>query len=285
MTALVTPFHQGAIDVEAYQRLVERQVEEGTAAVVPVGTTGETSTLSLEEHIGVVKACVEATAGKVPVIAGVGANNTAESISLAEQAAEAGANGLLAVTGYYNRPSQDGLIAHFTALADATDLPVILYNVPSRTACDISVETMAVLARHPRIAGVKDATGNLARVARQRLACGEDFIQLSGEDATALGFNAMGGVGCISVAANIAPRHYAEFQNAMLEGRWDDARALQDKLTPLSDALFADTSPGPAKYALAKLGLCQEELRLPLVPASEKAKIAVTRALEGLDLI
>ncbi|RFB01737.1 4-hydroxy-tetrahydrodipicolinate synthase [Parvularcula marina] len=285
ITALVTPFHHGAVAYDTYRDLIDRQIKGGTHGIVPVGTTGETSTLNEEEHVEVIRCAVSAADGRIPVIAGVGSNDTATSIMLAEKAQSAGADALLAVTGYYNKPSQDGLIAHFTALADSTDLPIILYNVPGRTACDIAVSTMKVLARHPGIVGVKDATGNLARVAQQRLACGSDFIQLSGEDATAVGFNAMGGTGCISVTSNVVPDLCALMQTATLEGRWEEARELQDRLTPLAEALFMDTSPGPTKYALARLGLCQEELRLPLVPASEKAKIAVAKALEGLGLI
>lgn len=285
MTALVTPFKSGAVDFDTYASLIERQVTAGTHGVIPVGTTGESATLSMEEHTEVIEACVKTAAKRIPVIAGVGSNDTTSSIQLATQASEAGADALLAVTGYYNKPSQDGLIAHYTALADSTDLPIILYNVPARTSSDISVETLAILARHPRIIGVKDATANLARVARQRLACGSDFIQISGEDVTTVGFNAMGGVGCISVLSNVVPDLCAQMQTACLEGRWAEALEFQDRLAPLADALFSDTSPAPVKYAMARLGLLQEELRLPLVPASEKSKIAVSHALEDLGLL
>ena len=285
MTALVTPFRQGAVDYDTYSRLIERQIEAGTDVLVPTGTTGESATISMEEHIDLITACVTAARGRVPVVAGIGSNDTTTSILLASKAQEAGADGLLAVTGYYNKPSQDGIIAHYQALADSSDLPIVIYNVPSRTCSDIAPETMAVLARHPLIVGCKDATGALARVARHRLLCGTDFCQISGEDVTAVGFNAMGGTGCISVLSNVVPDLCAQMQTACLEGRWDDALGLQDRVTPLADALFSDVSPSPVKYALAKLGFIQEELRLPLIPASEKAKIAVSKALAGLGLI
>ncbi|WOI52361.1 4-hydroxy-tetrahydrodipicolinate synthase [Parvularcula sp. LCG005] len=284
-TALVTPFKDGAVDFDAFDRLLERQLAGGTHGVVPAGTTGEGSTLTVEEQIAIIRRCVSVVAGRVPVIAGVGANDTPTALRLAKAAAEAGADGLLAATGYYNRPSQAGLIAHYTKLAEATDLPIVLYNVPARTASDISVDTMGVLAENPRIVALKDATSVLARVARQRLSCGSDFVQLSGEDCTAVGFNAMGGQGCISVTANVVPDLCAQMQSACLDGRWDEAVALQDRLTPLHDALFADTSPGPVKYALSCLGLIANELRLPLVPASDEARAAVDAALSGLDLI
>lgn len=282
--ALVTPFRNGEIDEAALEVLIERAIAAGVDCVVPAGTTGEGSTLSIEEHKAVVALTVKVVKGRLPVIAGVGSNDTAATIDLAEAAAQAGANALLAATGYYNRPPQAGLVAHYRGLADATDLPIVLYNVPGRTASDISVETMALLAQHPNVIGVKDATANLARVARQRLACGEDFIQLSGEDVTAVGFNAMGGRGCISVTTNVVPELCVALQAACREGRYDDALALQDKLTPLHDALFTDTSPAPVKYALSRLGFIREEVRLPLVPASDAAKAAVERALEALGL-
>jgi len=285
ITALVTPFRDGKIDENAFAGLVERQLDFGTHAVVPVGTTGESATLSHEEHRRVVALCLELVGGRVPVIAGAGSNATAEAIGLARYAEEAGADAVLAVTGYYNKPSQAGLIAHFTALHDATSLPIILYNVPGRTIANLSVETIATLSRLPRIVGVKDATGDLARPALQRLASGSDFQQLSGEDMTAVGFNAMGGRGCISVTANVAPELCAKLQEATLECRFDEALALQDRLAPLHDALFMDTSPAPAKYALSLLGLCSDELRLPLVPASDAAKTAVRVALERLGML
>lgn len=284
ITALVTPFKGGEIDFDTYELLIERQLAAGTHGLVPAGTTGEASTLSLDEHVSVISACANIVKGRVPVIAGIGSNDTTITVMLAEKAQEAGANALLAVAGYYNRPSQAGLVAHYSALADSTDLPIVIYNVPGRTASDVSVESLATLSKRQNIVGIKDATGNLARVAEQRVACGAQFVQLSGEDATVVGFNAMGGQGCISVTANIVPDLCAKLQEATLEGRYDEARSIQDKITPLSKALFADTSPAPAKYALAHLGLVREELRLPLVPASEGAKIAVRKALEGLGL-
>lgn len=285
ITALVTPMRDGAVDEDAFQRLVERQIAAGVHGVVPVGTTGESATLSHAEHRRVISLCVEVVAGRVPVIAGAGSNATAEALALARFAEEAGADALLTVTGYYNKPSQAGLIAHFTALHDATALPIILYNVPGRTVANLSVETIATLSRLPRIVGVKDATGDLARVALQRLASGEDFILLSGEDMTAVGFNAMGGRGCIGVTANVAPELCAQMQNACLEGDYATALALQDRLAPLHDALFRDTSPGPVKYAMSLLGLCSDELRLPLVSPPEPVKQKVREALAGLGLI
>lgn len=286
MTALVTPFTKtGEVDFDNYAKLVERQIASGTNALIPGGTTGEGSTLTIAEHQSVIEACVAQTKSRVPVIAGVGANDTPVSIALAQTAQKAGADALLAATGYYNRPSQRGLIAHYQTLAEATDLPIILYNVPGRTACDIHVDTMAALVEHPQIIGVKDATGDLARVALQRLACGKDFIQLSGEDMTAVGFNAMGGVGCISVTANVMPDLCAQMHQACLSGDWASALAYQDKLAPLHAALFADTNPTPVKYALSRLGLIENEVRLPMVPASEAAMAMVDAALEGLGLL
>ena len=284
LTALVTPWRRGAFDEEAYARLIDRQVEAGTNGLVAVGTTGESPTLGLDEHVHVVRACVRAARGRVPVIAGCGSNDTSAAIGLVHAAAEAGADGVMATTGYYNRPNQEGLYAHFEALAEASALPIILYNVPSRTACDVAVGTIARLARLANIVEVKDATGDLARVARTRVLCGEEFTQLSGEDATAVGFNAMGGTGCISVLANVAPAQCAAMQAACAAGRWDDALALQDGLIVLADALFADTSPAPVKYALSRLGLCEESFRLPMVPASTRAKRLVDEAMAGMDL-
>ena len=285
MTALVTPFADGRIDYEMFERHVERQIEGGTSALVPVGTTGEATTLTVEEHIAVIEKCVSVAAGRRPVIAGVGSNDTPTAVALAEAAARAGATGLLAATGYYNRPSQRGLVKHYEMLANATSLPIILYNVPSRTASDISVETLAELSRHPLIVGLKDATANLARVARQRLACTKDFVQLSGEDITAVGFNAMGGQGCISVTANVAPDLCHALQQSTLDGRWDEAVALQDKLAPLHDALFSDSSPAPVKYAMSRLGLGTPDVRLPLVQASEQSMAAVDAALRYVGLV
>ncbi|MFQ5563632.1 MAG: 4-hydroxy-tetrahydrodipicolinate synthase [Parvularculaceae bacterium] len=285
ITALITPFKNGAVDAACFERLVERQIEGGGHGIVPVGTTGESATLSHDEHCEVVQLCVEAAAGRIPVIAGAGSNSTREAIALAQFAEKAGAEALLAVTGYYNKPSQAGLIAHYTALHDAVNLPIIIYNIPPRAVVDLSVETMATLSKLPRIVGIKDATGDLARVARHRLACEEGFIQLSGEDMTAVGYNAMGGRGCISVTSNVVPALCAEMQEACLESDYVTALALQDRLAPLHGALFSDVSPGPVKYAMALMGLCSDELRLPLAPPSEAAKQKVRAALEGLELI
>ncbi len=285
ITALVTPFKDGLVDDDAFQNLVNSQIEAGTHALVPVGTTGESATLSDDEHERVVRLCIEAAGGRVPVIAGAGSNDTAYAISMAQRVQEFGADAILAVPGYYNRPNQAGLIAHYEALHDATDLPIIIYNIPPRTAVNISVETLAHLSRLPRIAGVKDATGDLARVALQRRYCDEDFVQLSGEDMTAVGFNAMGGQGCISVASNVAPALCAEQQNATLTGDFESALALQDKLAPLHDALFSDASPGPTKYALSLLGLCAEDVRLPMTPSGDFARTKVRAALKELGLI
>lgn len=285
LTALVTPFRNGAVDEKSFQSLVDRQVKAGTSGLVPAGTTGESATLTHAEHRRVIELCVEAAAGRAPVVAGAGSNATAEAIEIARFAEKAGADALLAVTGYYNKPTQAGLIAHFTALHDAVSLPVILYNVPGRTVANLSVETLGVLAKLPRIIGVKDATGDLARVALQRLSCGADFIQLSGEDMTAVGFNAMGGKGCIGVTANIAPDLVARMQKASLSGDLSSALALQDKLAPLHDVIFAETSPGPVKYAMSLMGLMSDELRLPLVSPTEQTKIRVKKVLEALGLI
>jgi 4-hydroxy-tetrahydrodipicolinate synthase len=285
LTALVTPFKNGAVDAAAFQQLLDRQVKAGTAGVCPVGTTGESATLTHEEHRQVITLAVEAAAGRIPVIAGAGSNSTAEAIELGKFAEKAGADALLAVTGYYNKPTQAGLIAHFTALHNATGLPIVLYNVPGRTVANLAVETIAVLSKLPRIVAVKDATGDLARVALQRLASGPDFIQLSGEDMTAVGFNAMGGHGCIGVTANVTPDLCAKMQAASLAGDLAGAVALQDRLAPLHDALFAETSPGPVKYAMSLMGLCSDELRLPLVSPADATKARVKSALRGLGLI
>jgi 4-hydroxy-tetrahydrodipicolinate synthase len=284
--ALVTPFAAGRVEEATFREFVGWQVEQGSDALVPCGTTGEVATLTADEHRRVVAATVEAAAGRVPVIAGCGTYSTAASIERTRAAADVGADAVLVVVPYYNKPSQAGLEAHFTAIADASPLPIVVYNVPSRTVADLSVETLASIARHPRIVAVKDATGNLARVSAQRLACGEDFCQLSGNDDMALGFNAMGGVGCVSVSANVAPRLCSDFQKAMREGRWADALALQDRLYPLHAALFSDASPGPTKYALSRVrpGF-PAELRLPLVEASDASKRAVDAALDHAGLI
>jgi 4-hydroxy-tetrahydrodipicolinate synthase len=284
--ALVTPFSDGRVAEDTFREFVEWQISEGSDGLVPCGTTGEVATLSDEEHRAVIAITVQVANGRVPVIAGCGTNSTAASIERIRAAADLGADAALCVVPYYNKPSQAGLEAHFTAIADASPIPIVVYNVPSRTVADISVDTLAKISRHPKIVAVKDATGNLARVSDQRLQCGEDFCQLSGNDDMALGFNAMGGVGCISVSANVAPRMCADFQKAMRERRWDDALKLQDRLYPLHVALFTDASPGPTKYALTRIrNDFPGELRLPLVEASEASRRAVDDALEHAGLI
>jgi 4-hydroxy-tetrahydrodipicolinate synthase len=284
-TALVTPFRDGALDEKAFRGLVEWQIEEGTHGLVPVGTTGESPTLSHDEHHKVVEWCIEQAAGRVPVIAGAGSNSTAEAISLVRHARSVGADGVMVVTPYYNKPSQEGLFLHYTALADAADLPLIIYNIPSRSVVDMSVETMARLARHPNIVGVKDATANLARPLHTRRACGAGFVQLSGEDITAVAFLAAGGDGCISVTANVAPKLCAAVQEAWREGRMEEAIAVQDQLAPLHDAMFCEASPGPVKYAGSLLGLCGETVRLPLAPISEAARAKVRAAMAEAGLL
>jgi 4-hydroxy-tetrahydrodipicolinate synthase len=284
--ALVTPFSGNCVDEDSLRDFIDWQILEGSNALVPCGTTGESATLSSDEHRNVIATTVQVAKGRVPVIAGCGSYSTAAAIELVRAAADAGADAALVVVPYYNKPSQAGLAAHFRAIAEASPLPIIVYNVPSRTVADISVETLAEVAKHPRIVGVKDATGNLARASAQRLSCGEDFCQLSGNDDMALGFNAMGGVGCISVSANVAPRLCSDFQKAMREGRWDDALKLQDRLYPLHAALFTDASPAPTKYALSRVrpGF-PTDLRLPLIEASDASKRAVDKALEHAGLI
>tara|TARA_R110002110_G_scaffold71027_12_gene190074 strand:- start:2699 stop:3574 length:876 start_codon:yes stop_codon:yes gene_type:complete len=283
--ALITPFKDGAVDEAAFVKLVERQIEQGTHGLVPCGTTGESPTLSHDEHKRVVELCIETAGGRVPVIAGAGSNNTREAIELTAFAKKAGADAVLSVTGYYNKPSQDGIYAHFKAVNDAVDIPIILYNIPARTIVDISLETMTRLSGLKNIVGVKDATANLARVSLQRAAMGPEFCQLSGEDATALGFNAHGGTGCISVTANIAPALCAKFQNAMLAGDFAKALDIQDRLMPLHHALFLDPNPAPVKYAMNLLGLCANELRLPLTPASAATQETVRSAMRSAGLL
>jgi len=284
-TALVTPFKNGAVDEAAFAAIVEHQIKAGTHGLVPVGTTGENPTLTGEERRRVVELCVEISAGRVAVIAGTGTNATASTIELQRHAKTVGADAGLVVAPYYNKPSQDGIAAHFEAVANAVELPVFVYNIPGRAIVDISLDTMARLATHPNVIGVKDATGDIARVTRQRLACGEGFIQLSGEDASALGYNAHGGAGAISVTSNVAPALCAQFQTACLEGRWDEARSLNDRLQPLHEALFAAPSPAPSKYALSLLGLCEAEVRLPLLECPDPVKAKVRAAMEGCGLL
>jgi len=287
ITALITPFKNGEIDAKAFQRLVEWQIDQGTHGLVPVGTTGESPTLSHEEHKRVIDLCIQAAAGRVPVIAGTGSNCTSEAVALTRHAKEAGADGVLVVTPYYNKPTQEGLYLHFKAINDAANIPIVIYNIPGRSIVDMSVETMARLCRLSNIIGVKDATANMARVSQQRAALGTGFIQLSGEDATALGFMAHGGNGCISVTANIAPALCSEFQLACLGANFKRALELQDQLMPLHDALFVESNPGPVKYAAEKLGLCSGQTRLPLAPlaASSKAKVDAALAKVGLFLV
>ena len=285
LPAMITPFKDGAVDFEALKSLVDWHIAEGSHGLVPVGTTGESPTLTHEEHEAVVEAVVKAAAGRVPVIAGAGSNNTVEAIRLARHAEKVGASAVLVVTPYYNRPTQAGLIAHFTALHEACGLPIVIYNIPPRSVVDMMPETMGELAKLPRIIGVKDATGKIERVSMQRQTCGKDFVQLSGEDATALGFNAHGGVGCISVTANVAPRLCAEFQLATLRGDYPAALALQDRLMPLHMAIFLEPGLAGAKYALSRLGRCRNEVRLPLLPVTDKAAQAIDAAMRQVGIL
>jgi 4-hydroxy-tetrahydrodipicolinate synthase len=284
-TALVTPFKNGSLDEKAFRNIVEWQIAEGTNGLVPVGTTGESPTLSHDEHNQVVEWCVDQAKGRVPVIAGSGSNSTAEAIELSRYAEEVGADAVLIVTPYYNKPTQEGLYQHYKAINDAIGIPIIIYNIPGRSIVDMSVETMARLFELKNIAGVKDATANMTRVSQQRAAMGPDFNQLSGEDITALGFMVHGGHGCISVTSNVAPRLCAEFQAACLKGDFAAALKLQDKLAPLHINLFVETSPAPIKYAMSLIGKCANTVRLPMVPASEKAQTAVRQAMVHAGLI
>ena len=284
LPALVTPFANGKVDVDALKTLVDWHIDQGSHGLVPVGTTGESPTLTHEEHDRVVEVVVAQAAGRVPVIAGAGSNNTAETVRLVKAAKEAGATAALVVTPYYNKPTQAGLKAHFLAAADC-GMDIIIYNIPGRSAVDMSVETMGELAAHKHIIGVKDATGDLSRVPKQRITCGEDFVQLSGEDATALGFNAHGGIGCISVTANMAPALCAQMQEATLAGDYGAALKITDKLMPLHLATFQEPGLVSAKYGLSKLGLCTQEVRSPLVGLSDDAKSAMDAALRYAGLI
>jgi 4-hydroxy-tetrahydrodipicolinate synthase len=279
LTALVTPFRNGAVDETAFAALIDRQIAAGVHGLVPVGTTGETATLSHDEHRRVVELCVEVVAGRVPVVAGAGSNSTAEAIELALHAKAVGADAALMVTPYYNRPSQEGLYRHYAAVAAAVSLPTIVYNVPSRTSVDIANETLARLASLPAIVGVKDATGDVVRVSWQQRLCGSDWVLLSGDDPSALGYMAHGGHGCISVTANVAPAACARFFDACLAGDWEGARALQASLIRLHRALFLDASPAPTKFALAHLGLCAEDTRLPIAPCAEAVRSEILAAL------
>ena len=284
-TALITPFRDGVIDEDALVRLIEWQIGEGTHGLVPVGTTGESPTLSHDEHKRVVELTVQTAAGRVPVIAGAGSNSTKEAIDFAVHAKSAGANAILVVTPYYNKPTQEGLYQHYKAISDAVEIPIIIYNIPGRSVIDMSVATMRRCFALANVVGVKDATADLARVSQQRAAMGADFVQLSGEDATALGFMAHGGHGCISVTSNVAPGLCAEFQNACLAGDYAKALSIQDRLMPLHDCLFIETNPGPAKYALWRLGYCSADTRLPLAPLGDSTKQAVDAALDKANLM
>ena len=284
-TALVTPFKNGALDEKAFRDIVEWQISEGTNGLVPVGTTGESPTLSHDEHKKVVEWCIDQADGRVPVIAGSGSNSTDEAIELSRHAEEAGADAALIVTPYYNKPTQEGLYQHYKAINDAIGIPIIIYNIPGRSIVDMSVETMTRLFELKNIAGVKDATANMTRVSQQRAAMGPDFNQLSGEDIAALGFMAHGGHGCISVTSNVAPRLCAEFQSACLKGDFKAALKLQDKLAPLHIDLFVETSPAPIKYAMSLIGKCTNTVRLPMVPATENAQAAVRQAMVHAGLI
>ena len=283
--ALVTPFAAGRVDLAMFRDLVAWQIDQGSHALVPCGTTGESATLTPDEHRQLIEAAVEVAAGRVKILAGCGSNDTAHAVALTKAARDAGADAALHVPPYYNRPNQEGIYLHLSTVAEV-GFPVVLYNVPARTVTDIAVETMGKLAKLPNVIGVKDATGNLARVALQRLACGTDFVQLSGNDDMALGFNGMGGVGCVSVSANVAPKLCAEFQDAVRDGDQSKALELQDRLTPLHAALFSDASPGPAKYALSRVfkGF-PTELRAPMTPPSDASKRAVDAALEHAGLV
>lgn len=285
ITALITPFKDGKVDAKAFRKLVEWQIDQGTHGLVPCGTTGESPTLTHDEHREVIELCIEAAAGRVPVIAGTGSNSTAEAVELTRHAKSAGADGALVVTPYYNKPTQEGLYLHFKAINDCTDIPILIYNIPGRSVVDMSVDTMARLFKLKNIVGVKDATANMARVSQQRATLGKDFVQLSGEDATALGFMAHGGQGCISVTANVAPALCSEFQLACLGGNFKRALEIQDKLMPLHDALFVESNPAPVKYAASKLRLCNGETRLPLAPLAPASQKKVDEALAAVGLV
>ena len=282
--ALVTPFKNGAVDFDTLKRLVDWHVAQGTSGLVPVGTTGESPTLTTEEHEAVVRTVVETAAGRIPVIAGAGSNNTVEAIHFMEHAKAVGADAALVVTPYYNKPTQRGLIAHYSELAKV-GLPIIIYNIPGRSAIDMTPETMGTLARLDMIVGVKDATGDLMRVARQRITCGHDFIQLSGEDGTAVGYNAMGGQGCISVTANVAPKQCAEVQDACLAGDYAKALELSDKLMPLHIAIFREPGVVGVKYAMSRLGLCTPDVRSPMLEATDETKAAIDDAMRVAGLL
>lgn len=284
-TALVTPFKNGKVDEKAFQHLIEWQIEKGVHGLVPCGTTGESATLTFAEHKRVIQLCVEVAKGKVPVIAGTGANSTAEAIELTEAAREAGADAVLSVAPYYNKPSQEGMYRHFKAIHDAVKIPIVLYNIPGRCAVDMSNETIGRLSALPGIIGIKDATGNLARISPLRAIAGQEFTQLSGDDMTAIGFNALGGRGCISVTANVAPKKCAKIQEACLEGNYKKALQLQDALAELHDAMFCEPNPGPVKYALSLMNKCTAEVRLPILKPSGASAKRIRDALLGAGVI
>ena len=285
ITALITPFKDGKVDEKGFQNFVQWQIDQGTHGVVPCGTTGESPTLSHDEHDRVVDLCIEVAKGKIPVIAGCGSNATTEAIRLTQHAEKAGADAALHVTGYYNKPTQEGLYQHFKAVHDNSNLPIILYNIPGRAVVNISPETMPRLAQLPRIVGVKDATGDLSRVTKTTTTCGKDFIQLSGNDDTALAFLLQGGHGCISVISNIAPAQCAQMQNAWEAGDVATAERINQQMAALNEALFIETSPGPVKYAAARLGLCENSLRLPMVPVTKTTEKILDQAMQiaGLE--
>jgi 4-hydroxy-tetrahydrodipicolinate synthase len=285
MPALITPMKNGEVDENAFRKFINWQIEQGSHGLVPTGTTGESATLTNDEHHRVIEICIEEARGRVPVIAGTGSNSTAEAIALTRHAKEAGADAVLQVAPYYNKPSQEGIYRHFAAIAEAVDIPILLYNIPGRSVVEISVDTIARLSKIANIIGVKDATANLLRASRERLACGPNWRLISGEDGTALGYAAHGGHGCISVTANVAPKLCAQFQEACMQGAFDTALKLQDKLMPLHDAMFCEPSPAPAKFGASLLGLCSDETRLPMTPATEAARKQVTAAMKGAGLI
>jgi 4-hydroxy-tetrahydrodipicolinate synthase len=285
IVALITPFQNGGIDADAFQKLVDWQIREGTSALVPCGTTGESPTLSHEEHMRVVELCIEAAAKRVPVIAGTGSNSSSEAITLTRHAKKAGADACLVVTPYYNKPTQEGLYQHYKAISDAVDLPIIVYNIPPRSVVDISVETMARIAKLPNVIGVKEATGDVTRFTKHRRVIGPKFIQLSGDDSLALAQMAAGGDGCISVTANVAPRQLADFQRACLAGDFGKAREIHERLSPLHEALFIESNPAPVKYAASLLGKCEARVRLPMVETQESTRLRVREAMVSAGLL
>ena len=285
MPALITPMKNGEVDEAAFRKFVNWQIEQGSHGLVPTGTTGESATLSHEEHQRVVEICVEEARGRVPVIAGTGSNATWEAIALTQHAKDVGADAVLQVAPYYNKPSQEGIYRHFAAIAEAVDIPILLYNIPGRSAVEISLDTIVRLSKIANIIGVKDATANLLRASRERIACGPDWRMISGEDGTSLGYAAHGGHGCISVTANVAPKLCAQFQEACMQGAFNAALKLQDRLMPLHDAMFCEPSPAPAKYGASLLGLCSDETRLPMTPATDAARAQVRAAMQGAGIL